>query len=45
MVAILETRGLKVEGETKEKEEKPPGAEVDLTATILGAGSDLKRNN
>ena len=35
---------LKVEGETKGKEKKPPGAEVDLTATILGAGRDLKRN-
>ena len=44
-VTILESRGLKVEGETKGKEEKPPGAEVDLTATILGAGRDLKRNN
>ena len=44
-VAILEIRGLKVEGKTKGKEEKPPGAEVDLTATILGAGRDLKRNN
>ena len=44
-VAILESRGLKGEGETKGKEEKPPGAEVDLTATILGAGRGLKINN
>ena len=44
-VAILEILGLKVEGKTKGKEEEPPGAEVDPTATILGARRNLKRNN
>ena len=42
---ILESRGLKLEGKTKEEEEELPSAEVDTTTDILGARRCLKRNN